>query len=112
MQRVLKNRFAGGYKLLDNQTSVWISKKLFNDLKLGKAVEIDMGNGQKETFQYVSLETFSFGNKEDGVPHNLSVFIIGSKDSKKEIWIHDDPNNRLIVRMILDFRIDLIDWKL
>ena len=108
----LKNNFAGGYKLLVNQTSVWISIKLFKDLKSGKAVEIDLGNGQKETFQYVGSETFSFGNKEDGVPHNLPVFIIGSKDSKKEIWIHDDTNNRLIVMMVLEFRIDLIGWKL
>lgn len=108
----LFNYFSGGYKLLKNQTSVWLSKQLFKDLKSGKAVEIDLGNGNKEIFKYQEPETFSFGNKGDGVPHNIPVIVIANEDASKEIWIMNDPQNRLIVMMNLDFRIDLVDWKL
>ena len=110
----LKNYFSGGYKLLENQTSVWVSKKLFNDLKSNKAVEIDLGNGQKEIFQKTTTELFPIINKtnEKDTPIKLPVFIILDKLGKKEIWILDDPKNRLIVMMDLDFRIDLKSWKL
>ena len=108
----LFNYFSGGYKLLENQTSVWLSKQLFKDLKSGKSVEVDLGNGNKETFKYQGPETFSFGDKGGGVPHNIPVFTVANEKASKEIWVMDDPQNRLIVMMILDFRIDLVNWKL
>jgi hypothetical protein len=106
----LYNYFSGGYKELKNETSVWISKQLFNDLKSGKSIEIGLGNNTKEIFKFVRYETFSFGEKTDKTAYQIPVFIVRSETSKKEIWIANDPKNRLIVMMDLDFRIDLINF--
>lgn len=107
----LYNYFSGGYKSLKEETSVWVSKDLFKALKSGKPVEIGLGKGKKETFKLSGPETYSFGQKSDNTSYNLPVFIVLSEDQKKEIWIADDPENRLIVMMNLDFRIDLKDFK-
>jgi hypothetical protein len=107
----LFNYFSGGYRKLESETSVWISTELFKELKSGAPVEIGLGNGVKETFKYQGSETYSFGNKEEGVPYNIPVFTVATEDGKKEIWIVDDPQNRLIVMMNLDFRIDLVGYK-
>ena len=109
----LYNYFNNGYKRLTEKTSVWVSKKMFNDLKTGKPVAIGLGNSDsdRELFTLIGKETYSFGNKGDGVPYNIPVLIIATKDTKKEIWIADDPSNRLIVMMKLDFRIDLVNFK-
>ncbi len=107
----LFNYFSGGYTPLTDQTSVWISKQLFKDLKAGKSVEIGLGNGVKESFTYQGPETYSFGDRKDGVPYDIPVFIVATKDGKKEIWIADDPQNRLIVMMDIGFRIDLVKFK-
>ncbi len=107
----MHNYFTRGYKKLDDKTSVWLSKKLFKDLKSGKSVEIDLGMGVKETFTKTGTETYSFGDKGDGVPYNLPVFTVSNKDGSKEIWIADDPSNRLIVMMNIDFRIDLNNYQ-
>jgi hypothetical protein len=86
---------------------------MFKDLKAGKPVIIGLGNNDsdRELFTLKGKETYSFGNKGDGVPYNIPVLIIATEDNKKEIWIADDPNNRLIVMMKLDFRIDLVNYK-
>ncbi|MFK7748286.1 MAG: hypothetical protein AB8B65_07850 [Kordia sp.] len=109
----LYNYFGNGYKRLTEKTTVWVSKKMFKDLKSGKPVAIGLGNSdsEKELFTLTGKETYSFGNKEDGVPYNIPVLIVATKDAKKEIWIADDSNNRLIVMMKLDFRIDLVNYK-
>jgi len=109
--REMFNYFSGGYTELKDKTSVWISKGLFKDLKSGKMVEIGLGNGVKETFQYKGKETWSFGKQDNGTPYQIPVFIIATKDNSKEIWIADDPQNRLIVMMNIDFRIDLVGFK-
>jgi len=109
----LYNYFGNGYKRLTEKTAVWVSKKMFKDLKAGKPVAIGLGssNSKRELFTLKGKETYSFGNKADGVPYNIPVFVIATKDNEKEIWIADDPNNRLIVMMKIEFRIDLVDYK-
>lgn len=109
----LYNYFGNGYEELSEKTAIWISKKMFKELKAGKPVNIGLGNynSEREIFILKGTETYSFGNKGDGMPYNILVFVITTKNNKKEIWIADDIENRLIVKMNLDFKIDLIDFK-
>ena len=109
--REMFNYFSGGYTELKDKTSVWISKGLFKELKSGKMVEIGLGNGLKESFKYQGQKTWSFGNRDNGNPYRIPIFIIATNDKSKEIWIADDPKNRLIVMINIDFRIDLIGFK-
>ena len=98
-------------KKLENETSVWVSSELFKDLKSGNPVEIGLGKGVTGTFKLKNSETWSFGSKADGSSYDLPVFCVSTDDGKKEIRIADDPQNRLIVMMNLDFRIDLIGFQ-
>jgi len=107
----LKNYFSDGYKLLKTKTSVWFSKKLFTDLKSGKTVAIGLDNGIKENFEKTGIETYSFGAKADKTPYNIPVLILKSKETDKVIWVADDKNNPLIVKMNLDFSIHLVAYK-
>ena len=109
----LYNYFDEGYKELTKKTSVWLSKKLFNDLKAGKSVTIGLQNNssEKELFTLVDSKTYSFGKNENGKPYKIPIIFIATNDNKKEIWIADDPNNRLIVFMNIGLRIDLIGFK-
>jgi hypothetical protein len=107
----LFNYFSGGPKKLENETSVWISSELFKALKSGSPVEIDLGKGVMETFKLKNSETWSFGTKADGSAYELPVFRVATDDGKKELRIVDDSQNRLIVMMNLDFRIDLVGFQ-
>lgn len=107
----LYNYFSPGYKELKEQTSVWVSEQLFKDAKAGKAMEIDLGQGEIATFKMIGKETYSFGNKGNGIPYNLPVIVLHSEESDRRIWILDDSKNRLIVMMDIEFRIDLKDIK-
>jgi hypothetical protein len=107
----LFNYFSRGHKKLENETSVWISSELFKALKAGSPVEIGLGKGVTETFKYKNSTSWSFGSKPDGSTYEIPVFRVTSNDGEKEIIIADDPQNRLIVMMNLDFRIDLVEFK-
>jgi len=81
----LYNYYGDGYEDLRDETSVWISAKLFKDLKSGKSVEIGLGNNVRETFTMKGSETYSYGDKGDGVPYNIPVFVITTKNDEKQI---------------------------
>ncbi len=107
----LKNYFQGGYKALKDRTSVWVSKKLFKEIKSGKTLSIDLDNNEVVEMKMKGTETYSFGDQGGGVPFNVPVIVVGNDDDSRTIWIMDDPNNRLIVMMDIAFRIDLLNVK-
>ena len=100
----MHNYMSSGYLELEDKTSVWMSRKAFTELKAGKKVLMDM-DGSEEVFHMVGTETYSFGDKEDGVPFDISVIIVKNAKGNQEIWVADDSENPLIVRMELDFKI-------
>lgn len=104
----LYNYFSAGYVHLENKTSVWISKQLFNNLQSGKSAEIDLGNGDKTIFKKTGSEIYCLPETEDQTEKCIKVIIIKDANNTKEIWIANDPQNRLIVMMDIGFRIDLI----
>lgn len=102
----------GGYLPLENETTIWISQAVFKELQEDKKVEISLDK-KKETFHKVGTETFSFGNKEGGIPYNIPVIIVKNSDTSIEIWIANDAINPIIVQMRMkDFRMDLVNYKL
>ncbi len=101
----LHNYFASGHTILEDKTSVWISKLLFAQLKNKEKVKIDIGSSVGE-FEYVRKETYSFKD-ENGSTQSMPVFVVSDSQTNYEIWIHDHPTNRLIVKMKIDFQINL-----
>lgn len=104
----LMNYFTGGYSELKDETSVWISQQLFKDLKTGKTVEINLGKGNVKKFRNNGYEGYCFKDK-DGKEICINTLVVWDEDMKQEIWIADDPNNRLIVKMDIGFEINLIE---
>lgn len=106
----LYNYFSNGYKQLTDQTSVWVSEQLFKDAKAGKSMEINLGQGEVVTFKMIGKQSYSFGDN-GGKPYNLPVIVLHSEENDRTIWILDDPTNRLIVWMNIEFKIELKDIK-
>ena len=86
--------FENGDVQLKDKTAMWVSDKVFNDLKKG-SVTLDLGEGV-ETYSLTGkeqLETLVSGKKE-----KIKV-LHGSNGKGTEIWIIDDGKNPLLFKM-------------
>lgn len=99
-----------GYATLEDEMAIWVSQKVFKTLKNGGVVDWDLGYRQ-DNFKMIGTETYSFGNKSDGIPYNIPVIVAQSEDGKTEIWIAADAKNPIIVLIQGDFRMNLVDFK-
>ena len=103
------NKFGKDRYELTDRTSVWISKEVFNELKTTGSSMINANDwvGQRE-FTVVS---------SDGVDDYYSVSVddqfkyircikVEAKDGE-QLWINDDANNPIILKMNVDFSIEL-----
>ncbi len=103
------NRFSNGNKDLTEETSVWVSNTVFNELKTNGESFIQASVFSAQVFQVVAEEDPFYVVKVDDVDKYIRCIHLVSKDGddSQELWINDDPKNPVILKMKLDFSIEL-----
>ena len=101
-----------GYESLEDATTIWVSRRVFKALKSNEKIELELDE-RKEIFNKTGTETYSFGDRGNGVPYNIPVIIVANPDETIEFWIADDAKNPIIVMVSMkDFSMDLMDYRL
>jgi len=104
------NKFGKETLELNNKTSVWISKEVFNEFKTNGYSSINANNweGTKE-FQLVSEknseDSYYPVTIDDEIKYIKCIKVLAKNG--EELWINDDVNNPIILKMKVDFSIEL-----
>ncbi len=106
---VQMNRFNGKNVDLTDQTSVWVSNGVFNELKTKGESFIQASIFSAQVFQVVDEDDPFYVVKVDDQDKYIRCIHLVSRDrdDSQELWINDDPKNPLILKMKLDFAIEL-----
>jgi len=106
---VQMNKFSNGNKVLTEETSVWVSNAVFNELKTKGESFIEASTFSAQVFEVVTEDDPFYIVKVDDEDKYIRCIHIVSKagDDSQELWINDDPKNPLILKMKLDFSIEL-----
>jgi hypothetical protein len=103
------NKFGKDKYDLTDRSTVWISKEVFNELKTTGSSMINANDwvGQRE-FTVVSSDGVDdyYTVKVDDEEKYIKCIKVEAKDGE-QLWINDDPNNPLILKMKVDFSIEL-----
>lgn len=101
--RAQNNYFNGSDLYLNASTTVWVSEKVYSELKDQKYSRIDPGEGE-EKFNLTGEAKMDlpFGDKLKKVK-----VLIAESESGKSYWILDDKKNPLILKMNLGWKIDI-----
>ena len=104
------NKFGKETLELNNKTSVWISKEVFNEFKTNGYSSINANDweGTKE-FQLVSEknseDSYFPVTIDDEIKYIKCIKVLAKNG--EELWINDDVNNPIILKMKVDFSIEL-----
>ncbi len=104
------NKFGKENIQLDTRTSVWISKEVFNEFKTNgySSINANEWEGSKE-FQLVSEKNSDDSyypiTVDDGIKYVKCIKVLAKNG--EELWINDDANNPIILKMKVDFSIEL-----
>jgi hypothetical protein len=88
----------GEKKLLDRQTSIFLSRKAYRDLKAGKIVELAI-DGKSKTFQTKTGNINDIVKVADGTFDQMYIEEVGGTN---KMWIFNNPQYPLILKMQLD----------
>jgi hypothetical protein len=106
------NYFQSNDVALDNQTSIWVSKKVWKNIKKKKKCFISTNSGELSLKELEFVNNQNYPLQMNGNDSILNVMYCITKDSNAyKYWILDDPNNPLILKMELNFSIELIEIK-
>jgi hypothetical protein len=98
--------------VLTDRTSVWISKEVFNKLKTtgSSSITASSWTGALD-FEVMDDETTDEDNfylvRVDDQDKYIKCFKVVAKNGDQELYINDDPNNPIILKMKVDFSIEL-----
>ncbi len=104
------NYFSGGLMDLTDKTTVWVSKKVFNDLvNTGKAtISPDGGGSYVEIANPAAGHNYEMYNAiSDRTFDDISYVYAESPDGSVRYWIHMSKYNPLILKMDLGWTITL-----
>jgi hypothetical protein len=103
------NRFSNGNKDLTEETSVWVSNAVFNEIKTNGEAFMQASVFSAQVFQVVAEDDPFYVVKVDDQDKYIRCIHLVSKDGddSQELWINDDPKNPIILKMKLDFAIEL-----
>lgn len=106
---VQMNRFGGGNKEITEETSVWVSNAVFNELKTNGEAFMQASIFSAQVFQVVAEDDPFYVVKVDDQDKYIRCIHLVSRDrdDSQELWINDDPKNPIILKMKLDFSIEL-----
>jgi tetratricopeptide (TPR) repeat protein len=98
---------------LTNKTTAWVSKLVINDILKSNSCKIDVGNGE-EVFTLVpntsdnrDKEVFEDKITVKGEEKYLNTLHVKNTAGTRQLWILNDVNNPLIVKMDIEFGITL-----
>jgi hypothetical protein len=97
------NYFGGGPLVLEDKTTVWVSKKVYAALKENKPLVIN-AEGEESTLKFVKNDKWTV--TLEGKAVELPV-LYGETDKGQKFWILDDPENPVICKMEISFTIEL-----
>lgn len=102
--------------VLDNKTTVWVSRNIFNDITTKGETNIN-ADGTLRKFKIATDEDEETGAVDkfyqdityNDAPHKYLhlIHLYSDDDQKYQIWINNDAANPLIIKMMLDFDIEL-----
>ena len=104
------NKFGKETIELNAKTSVWISKEVFNEFKTNGYSSINANDweGTKE-FEVVSEKNSDDSyfpiTVDDEIKYVKCIKVLAKNG--EELWINDDANNPIILKMKVDFSIEL-----
>ncbi len=104
------NKFGKDQYELTTETSVWISREVFNEFKTNgySSINANAWVGTKE-FQLVSEknseDSYYPVTVDDEIKYVKCIKVL-AKDGE-ELWINDDASNPIILKMKVDFSIEL-----
>ena len=103
------NYFRNGSYDLAEQTTVWLSNAVFNELKTNGESYIAASKSSAQVFQVVTEDDPFYVVKVDDQDKYIRCIHLVSRDrsDSEELWINDDPKNPIILKMKLDFSIEL-----
>jgi tetratricopeptide (TPR) repeat protein len=112
---VQNNRFGPSNKnaVLEDKTTVWVSKAVINDLINKGTAKMDVESGEEEftvvpnTAELRDEEVFETKIKVKGEDKYLNTLHVKNAEGSRHLWILNDPKNPLIVKMQLDWSITL-----
>ncbi len=96
----------GQQMVLDDKTSIWVSKAVYHTLREGTALRMSTGNGPK-TFRMLGHEKFTVHLGDAGEKKAVQVMVVQSDDKEETLWIADNPDNPMIVKMDIGWSIEL-----
>lgn len=102
------NYFQNNEVTLDKQTTIWISKKVWNEIKKRKKSNISTNSGEMnlKLLEFVAAENFPVQVNGEEIALQ-SMYCITKDSNAYKYWILDDVNNPLILKMELNFSIEL-----
>lgn len=103
----------GGKKNLENQTTIWVSKLVFNKLVSQGEVSIstDGGASQVRLMDGVIQHDFPITNVENAET-NISCIYAATADEKVKYWVSLNEDNPIILRMEMGWSIWLKEVKM
>lgn len=103
------NYFSGGPLTLNDQTSVWMSKKVFAELisESGKStISSDGGSTESEIFNVGAFHDFELYNTISKTTiKDVSYLFAMTEDETEKYWIHLSKSNPIILGMDLGWTI-------
>lgn len=100
--RIQNNYFFGDLLELDNETTVWVSKTVFNEFKAGETTI--QSHDEMETLTQLDQGTYPVSMHDE--THELPV-LYGETNMGNKFWILDNPEMPLILKMDLGWSIAL-----
>ncbi len=92
-------------EVLTEETSVWVSNYVFNAASKGEGVTIFTGESDVY-FEPIGNDTYTF--TVDGQPTKADAIVLADEDGQNhKIWILDNADNPLILRMDIEFSVAL-----
>jgi hypothetical protein len=99
-----QNYFLGGSSdYLSNTTTVWVSKAIYNALKTKQPIEIN-ADGNSEMLEYIRDYEY------ETVLNDEVIFLptlYAESDRGNKLWILDNPDNPIILKMVLEWNIEI-----
>lgn len=102
------NYFGGGELNLQDQTAVWVSKQVFNNLIRTGSSDISPNGGESSIVlkEASAKHDFQVYNAISGKQMNdISYVYAATEDGSAKYWIHLNENNPLILKMDLGWKI-------
>lgn len=105
--------------VLSNVTSVWVSKKVFNDLINNGNTRLNISGAEKKFIRLNNIEELNEEKSNNDYYYRGEVLMkdrswfvpfihAKSEDKTEEIWILNNPENPLILKMKLGWEITLL----